>query len=100
MQFSGPSSLLPAWLRNYARPHLADDIVAGLIVAVLLVVVFLAAVFLTGDFDVPLADFVLVAAGFALGAASALGDVLAALGAPACCCAVCAISVMALWAMC
>ena len=57
-------------------------------------------VFLADDFDAPLADFVLVAAGFALDAAAALVVALAALGAPACCCAVCAMSVMALWAMC
>jgi len=63
------------------------------------VLVFLAAVFFAGDFDAPLADFVWVAAGFALEAA-ALDDALAALGAPGCCCAVCAMSVMALWAMC
>ncbi len=63
------------------------------------VLVFLAAVFLAGDFDAPLADFVWVAAGFALEAV-ALDDALVALGAPACCCAVCAMSVMALWAMC
>ncbi len=64
------------------------------------VLVFLAAVFFAGAFDSPLADFVRVAAGFALDAAAALDDVLAALGAPACCCAVCAMSVIALWAMC
>ena len=64
------------------------------------VLVFLAAVFLAADFDAPLADFVRVAAGFALDAAAALEDALVALGAPACCCAVCAMSVMALWAMC
>ena len=63
------------------------------------VLVFLAAVFFAGDFDAPLADFVWVAAGFALEAA-ALDDALVAVGAPACCCAVCAMSVMALWAMC
>ena len=61
--------------------------------------VFLAAVFLVGDFDAPLADFVWVAAGFALDAV-ALDDALVALGAPACFCAVCAMSVIALWAMC
>ena len=48
MQFSGPSSLLPAWLRNYARPHLADDIVAGLIVAVLALPQSLAYALLAG----------------------------------------------------
>ena len=63
------------------------------------VLVFLAAVFLAGDFDAQLADFVWVSAGFALEAV-ALADALVALGAPACCCAVCAMSVMALWAMC
>ncbi len=63
------------------------------------VLVFLAAVFFAGDFDAPLADFVWVAAGCALDAV-ALADALVALGAPACCCAVCAMSVMALWAMC
>lgn len=48
MQFPNPSSLLPAWLRDYARPHLADDIVAGLIVAVLALPQSLAYALLAG----------------------------------------------------
>lgn len=41
-------SPLPAWLRAYARPHLADDIVAGLIVAVLALPQSLAYALLAG----------------------------------------------------
>lgn len=48
MQFSGPSSLLPDWLRRYPRPHLTDDIVAGLIVAVLALPQSLAYALLAG----------------------------------------------------
>src|SRR5574343_1331306 len=35
MPFPVPRSLLPCWLRGYARPKLADDLVAGLVLAVL-----------------------------------------------------------------
>ncbi len=48
MPLPDPRSLLPAWLRHYPRPALADDLVAGLIVAVLALPQSLAYALLAG----------------------------------------------------